>query len=233
MRLSLPNINFNNMLLGKKVLIAGAKNDITNAIIKLLENQGATSKYIDKPSSDNADILIFVPPVFEFKKYVEHTEDTLNKAVFNSIDFFTKELNTILPCMQKNIYGRIIPLIYDYVDVSVPYVSAFGLYSGAISALTKNIAMEYAKYNIRANCVMMGLSVGEQTDFWNQEISSNCDLVDCQPVKRCGTAEDVANAVLFLASEMSSFISAENIPLNGGANVIGHNQVWTDWLKKI
>lgn len=80
---------------------------------------------------------------------------------------------------------------------------------------------------------MMGLTFGEQKEFWNKELAGNCDLIDCQPIRRHGNAEDVANTALFLASEMSGFITAENIPLNGGANVIGHNQVWTDWLKKI
>lgn len=233
MKISLPDINFNNMLSHKKVIIAGIKNDITDGIINLLESQGATTKYINKSSSDTADIFIFVPPVFEFKKYIDHTDKSLNKAVYEYIDFYTEQLNILLPHMQKNKYGRIIPLIYDYVDGSVPYVATFGLFSGAISALTKNIAMEYAKYNIRANCVMMGLSFGKQKDFWEKEISSDCALIDCQPIRRCGNTKDIANAVLFLASEMSPFISAENIPVNGGANIIGHNQVWTDWLKKI
>ena len=233
MKLNLPDINFNNMLSGKKVIVAGVKNNITHEIIKLLENHGATTKHIEAVSSEHADIFVFVPPVFEFKKYSEHTDTTLNQAVYNNIDFFTHQLSYILPHMRKNLYGRIIPLIYDYVDGSVPYVSAFGLYSGAISALIKNIAMEYSKYNIRANCIMMGLSFGEQKNFWANELGGHCDLTDCQPLKRYGDAQDIANAVLFLASEMSSFISAENLPLNGGANVIGHNQVWTDWLKKI
>jgi 3-oxoacyl-[acyl-carrier protein] reductase len=93
-----------------------------------------------------------------------------------------------------------------------------GLYSGAKAAVaTETIAMakEFAKYGIRVNCVLPGLI---ETRF-HQRFSSaqrRKKVAQQTPLGRNGTAEDVAKAILFLASDAASFITGEYIAVNGG-----------------
>lgn len=93
-----------------------------------------------------------------------------------------------------------------------------GIYAAAKAAVaTETIAMakEFAKYGIRVNCVMPGFI---ETRF-HQRFSTadrRKKVASQTPLGRNGTAEDVANAVLFLASNAAGFITGEYIAVNGG-----------------
>jgi len=93
-----------------------------------------------------------------------------------------------------------------------------GMYSGAKAAVateTISMAMEFAKYGIRVNSVLPGFI---ETRF-HQMFSSaerRKKVAKQTPLGRNGTAQDVANAILFLAGEAASFITGEYIAVNGG-----------------
>jgi 3-oxoacyl-[acyl-carrier protein] reductase len=93
-----------------------------------------------------------------------------------------------------------------------------GMYAGAKAAVaTETIAManEFAKYDIRVNSVLPGLI---ETRF--HELFSTPErkkkIAEQTPLKRNGTAQDVAKAILFLASDAAAFITGEYIAVNGG-----------------
>ena len=93
-----------------------------------------------------------------------------------------------------------------------------GIYCGAKAAVaTETIAMakEFAKYGIRVNCVLPGFI---ETRFHEQFSTAERrkEVAGQTPLGRNGTAEDVAKAILFLASEAASFITGEYIAVNGG-----------------
>jgi 3-oxoacyl-[acyl-carrier protein] reductase len=93
-----------------------------------------------------------------------------------------------------------------------------GIYAGAKAAVaTETIAMakEFAKYEIRVNSVLPGLI---ETRFHDRYSShERKEKVATQtPLGRNGTAEDIANAILFLASEAAGFITGEYLAVNGG-----------------
>jgi 3-oxoacyl-[acyl-carrier protein] reductase len=93
-----------------------------------------------------------------------------------------------------------------------------GFYAGAKAAVaTETIAMatEFAQYGIRVNSVLPGLI---ETRFHQRYTApeKKKKIAQQTPLKRNGTAEDVANAILFLASDAASFITGEYIAVNGG-----------------
>jgi 3-oxoacyl-[acyl-carrier protein] reductase len=96
--------------------------------------------------------------------------------------------------------------------------SGSGMYSGAKAAVateTISMAKEFAKYSIRVNSVLPGFI---ETRF-HQRFSTaqrRKEVAKQTPLGRNGTAEDVAKAVLFLASDAASFITGEYIAVNGG-----------------
>jgi 3-oxoacyl-[acyl-carrier protein] reductase len=93
-----------------------------------------------------------------------------------------------------------------------------GMYAGAKAAVateTISMAKEFAKYGIRVNSVLPGFI---ETRFHEQySTPERCkEVAKKTPLGRNGTGEDVANAILFLASKSASFITGAYIPINGG-----------------
>ncbi|MEU1277827.1 SDR family NAD(P)-dependent oxidoreductase [Streptomyces sp. NPDC005805] len=105
--------------------------------------------------------------------------------------------------------------------VAWPGIAAYNTTKGGVMMLTKSLAADYAPYNIRANCVcpsiidtpMTDVSVGNDLDVKEQKAKLN-------PLGRLGTPEDVANAILFLASDDSSFITGAALTVDGGYTAV-------------
>ena len=81
-------------------------------------------------------------------------------------------------------------------------------------ALTKTIALEYAKKGITANCIAPGFIDTAMTKKLPHDVKQN--IVENIPLKSYGTPVDVANTALFLASALSNYITGETINVNGG-----------------
>lgn len=93
---------------------------------------------------------------------------------------------------------------------------AYATAKAGVLALTRQMAMEWGSYNIRVNSIAPGfIDAGMQSPFFeNEEIRRlRCNAV---PLKRLGSADDVASCALFLASDSAAYISGENITVDGG-----------------
>ncbi len=93
-----------------------------------------------------------------------------------------------------------------------------GMYSGAKAAVateTMSMAKEFAKYRIRVNSVMPGFIETRFHERFSTE-KRRKEIAKQTPLGRNGTAEEVANAIVFLASEAAGFITGEYIAVNGG-----------------
>jgi len=120
-----------------------------------------------------------------------------------------------LPYLKKN-KGNIVNI--GSLAANTGGAGGSGMYAGAkaaVAAETIAMAKEFAKYDIRVNCVVPGLI---ETRF-HERFSApqrKKEIAAQTPLKRNGTAEDVAKAILFLASDAASFITGEYIAVNGG-----------------
>jgi 3-oxoacyl-[acyl-carrier protein] reductase len=83
-----------------------------------------------------------------------------------------------------------------------------------IIALSKSLAKEYAKKNIRVNCISPGFIDSKMTKSINEEFKKK--LVENIPMRKLGNGNDIANCAIFLASDLSSYITGETIHVNGG-----------------
>ena len=83
---------------------------------------------------------------------------------------------------------------------------------GGVLALTKSMALNFGKYNINVNTIAPGLILTKMAESlgWDKKTHNNI------PLGRLGTVRDVANAAVFLASELSDYITGETIDVNGG-----------------
>ncbi len=96
---------------------------------------------------------------------------------------------------------------------------AYTCSKGALISLTRSLAIVYAKHGIRANAIHPGPVETPMQKDWDDETKRQ--IADWVPLGRIGRAEDIANCALFLASDDASFITGQEITVDGGIMVKG------------
>ncbi|WP_240768750.1 SDR family oxidoreductase [Olivibacter sp. XZL3] len=131
----------------------------------------------------------------------------------------------VLPSMKKIGYGRIINIISTSVKTPLPDLGVSNTIRAAVASWAKTLANELGPFNITVNNVLPGATktnrlldlikdsaqVQEKTSLQIEE-----EMLKSIPMKRFGTAEEVANVIAFLATPAASYISGTNIPVDGG-----------------
>ena len=120
-----------------------------------------------------------------------------------------------IPHMIENGGGSIINI--SSIGGVVPDISriAYGVSKSAINNITKQMAMQYARYGIRVNAVLPGMTATEAVTA-NMPEEFQKSFLSHVPLNRMGTPEDIANAVYFFASDLSSYITGDIMEVSGG-----------------
>ena len=116
--------------------------------------------------------------------------------------------------MLKNKSGKIINITSVVGHTGNLGQANYTASKAGIVAMSKSLAIEYAKKNININCVSPGFIKTAMTDKIDEKFKDI--IVSKIPSGRLGDPEDIANAVLFLASHQSDYINGETIHVNGG-----------------
>jgi NAD(P)-dependent dehydrogenase (short-subunit alcohol dehydrogenase family) len=96
------------------------------------------------------------------------------------------------------------------------FVSAYNASKAGVVVLTQNAALEYGKFKIRVNAIAPGVIDTKIIDNWKQNERKWPIISRANALGRIGTPEEVANAVLFLASDEASFITGTTLSVDGG-----------------
>ena len=116
--------------------------------------------------------------------------------------------------MLKNKSGKIVNITSVVGHTGNLGQANYTASKAGIIAMSKSLAIEYAKKNINVNCVSPGFIKTAMTDKIDEKFK---ELIESKiPSAKLGEPEDVANAVLFLASDQSNYINGETIHVNGG-----------------
>lgn len=97
--------------------------------------------------------------------------------------------------------------------------AAYNASKAAVNQLTKSLAYEWAKYNIRVNAVAPGYIKTPLLDYGIEEMNWGDEWIERTPQKRLGTPEEVGGLALYLASEVSTFITGEIVVIDGGYTI--------------
>lgn len=116
--------------------------------------------------------------------------------------------------MMKQKGGAIVNVSSIVGEMGNAGQAAYSASKAGLIGLTKSIARELASRNIRVNCVTPGFITTDMTAGLNEELKKK--MADAIPLSRIGNAEEVANAVAFLASDHASYITGEVLKVNGG-----------------
>ncbi len=116
--------------------------------------------------------------------------------------------------MLKNKSGKIINITSVVGHTGNLGQSNYTASKAGIVAMSKSLAIEYAKKNININCISPGFIKTAMTDKIDEKFKEL--IISKIPSARLGEPEDIANVVLFLASDQSNYINGETIHVNGG-----------------
>jgi meso-butanediol dehydrogenase / (S,S)-butanediol dehydrogenase / diacetyl reductase len=128
----------------------------------------------------------------------------------------------VLPVMRAQGGGVIVNNASDWGIVGGPHYTAYSASKGAVVLLTKSVALEAARDNIRVNAVCPGDTAVERWRIDERRNPSGNFEAELKvmgedlPIGRVGTVDEIANAVLFLASDESSFMTGATLIVDGG-----------------
>jgi 3-oxoacyl-[acyl-carrier protein] reductase len=125
--------------------------------------------------------------------------------------------NAVIPCMKAKKRGSIINVSSTAAVRGEAFHSHYAASKGAIISLSKSLAVELAPFNIRVNSVAPGWV---DTDMCTEVFSDpgfRKRVQDSIPLKRIPPPEDIAGAILFLASDLARHITGEVLNVNGGS----------------
>lgn len=124
----------------------------------------------------------------------------------------------VMPGMMKRRFGRIIGMASVVGVMGNVGQANYSASKGALISMSKCMGQELASRGITVNCVAPGFIKTPMTDVLPEEAKEA--LLKRIPMARLGSAEDIANAVLFLASDEASYITGQTIHVNGGMVMI-------------
>ena len=160
------------------------------------------------------DIVINNAGITKDNLAIRMSDEEWNKVININLTAVFLICKYSIKAMMKQDAGSIIN-----ISSIVGHTGNFGQanYSSAkagIVAMSKSLAKEYAKKNIRINCISPGFIDTKMTKSINEEFKKK--LIENIPMGKLGTGNDIANCALFLASDLSSYITGETIHVNGG-----------------
>ncbi|MDE0728306.1 MAG: glucose 1-dehydrogenase [Alphaproteobacteria bacterium] len=123
---------------------------------------------------------------------------------------------TAIPAMRRGGGGSIINTSSIMGIVGSPTTPAYSAAKGAVRLFTKTAALQYAAENIRVNSIHPGYATTPLTVERFSDPAISEVLLDRTPMGRLGTAEDIANGVLFLASDESAWMTGTELVIDGG-----------------
>ena len=210
--------------------------DINEKTLKSLNEEFPNIKVSILDSTKNDDIKVFfskidkVDVLFNVVGYVHH--GTIMECEEKDWDFSFNVnvksmylmIKAILPKMIKQNKGNIINMSSIVSSLrGLPNRFAYGATKAAIVGLTKSIAADFIKNNIRCNAIAPGTV---HTPSWEDRVAAAPDPVKAkkdfiarQPMGRLATAEEIAALAVYLASDESDFITGVVHPIDGGMSI--------------
>ena len=214
-----------------KVVFFGSKEESVSKALKELKDLGIEAKgyypnlmdyemvqqTIDEIVRDfgRIDILINNAGISAKKKIEDTSSEEFSEIMDLNVKAIFNLCKAVVPYMKEQKHGVILN--------TSSMVSIYGQPSGvgyptskfAVNGLTKSLARELAPFGIRVNAVAPGITKTDMVSSLNEEMIK--PLIQSIPLGRIGEPRDIANAFLFLASDMASYITGEVLSVDGAA----------------
>jgi 3-oxoacyl-[acyl-carrier protein] reductase len=210
-----------------------SKPELADAIKDEIEKAGGVSAVIKGDVSIEADWKEMIKTIIDSDGSLSYlvnnagiTKDKL--AIRMSVDDFDDVINanlksTFIGCrdalkaMSKKRFGAVVNISSIIGEIGNPGQVNYSASKGGVNTMTKSFAKEGSARGIRFNSITPGFIRTDMTDELKQEVKD--EYTKNIPLKRFGEAKEVADAVAFLLSDHSSYITGEILKVNGGLYV--------------
>jgi NAD(P)-dependent dehydrogenase (short-subunit alcohol dehydrogenase family) len=220
---------------GAKVVLADISQEECQAVVDEIEKSGgqAVAVKCDVSSKKDVeamvkkavetygkvDILVNNAGICQFKPFLEMTEEDWDRMLDINLKGYFLCAQAAAKEMVKQKSGVIVNIasvVMGQIGMGMAGLAHYASSKGGIAALTKTLALEFAPANIRVNLIAPGaidtpMAASTKTDPKTME--ATLSLI---PLRRMGKAEEIANAVLFLSSDASSYITGSIVVVDGG-----------------
>ena len=199
--------------IGNPFFVAGdvrSENDVKSVIDKTIKKFGSIDILVN-----NVGVLPKMKPLDKI------TEKEWNEIIDVNLSGHFRFTKHVIPHMKKN-GGSIINIASDagLRPFENFHADAYAAAKASIIHLTKLWALEYAKNNIRVNCVCAAVVDTDMTrNLWLNTKEKQRITAAEHPLGRIGTGEDIAKAVLYFASDDSSWTTGAILPVDGGVSI--------------
>ena len=218
---------------GAKVVVAGRRDEAGKALVKELHSFGSEAEFINADVRKEGDVRALVDQtVARFGRLDVAVNNagtegqvgpiTDQTAESYAATFDTNVLGVILSMkhevrvMQGQGSGNIINISSTYGHEGAAGVSIYVGSKHAVEGITKSVALEIARSGIRVNVVAPGPTDTDMLTRFTRTPENKSALVTTVPIGRLGLSEELANAIVFIASDQASFITGHVLNVDGG-----------------
>lgn len=164
------------------------------------------------------DVLVCAAGVAGKGLVMDQTDEAYDRIMNTNLFGTFAAIRAVLPCMIERRGGSIVTVSSMWGETGGACEALYSASKAGIIGLTRAVAKEVGSAGIRVNCISPGvIDTPMNADLSPEDVDS---LVEETPLGRIGLAEEVAEAICFLAGEGAGFITGQVLPVNGGI-VIG------------
>ena len=214
-----------------QVIIFGSKEESVTKVIELLKkedivvegyypnlnNETEVTDVINKiyATYNHIDVLVNNAGISASKKITETTYEEFTNIIDVNVNAMFNMIKAVTPYMQKQKDGVILNTSSMVSIYGQPSGVGYPTSKSAVNGLTKSLARELAPFNIRVNAVAPGIINTDMVKNLPKDVIE--PLIKTIPLGRIGEPSDVANAFIFLASPMASYITGVVLSIDGAA----------------
>jgi NAD(P)-dependent dehydrogenase (short-subunit alcohol dehydrogenase family) len=231
---------------GRRALVTGGASGIGAATARLLAQRGVRVVTVDRAGGDIAadvgdeaavtaavaeatrflggapEVVVASAGIYRIAPLLETPAEVWDEVLETNLrGVFLTGREAARAMIERGVRGAIVNLASMaalVADASEP-TAAYNASKAAVVALTRQMAVELAPHGIRVNCVCPGVIDTPMLRLMDDPETGQRYLRESVPLRRLGTAEEVARAIAFLASDESSYITGVALPIDGGATL--------------
>lgn len=224
---------------GKSVLVTGASRGIGKKIFDMMKRKGAyvfgtcttgesneffqvdftnknsCERFYGKIRDMDFDICINNAGINIVKPFDEFTDEDYETLMSVNVKAPFKISQIVAKNMRQKGYGRIVNISSIYGVVSREHRLLYTMSKSCLIGMTKTLSLELAKHGVLVNAVSPGFT---KTDLTQKVLGEKgiCEVEGKVPMGRLGTTAEMTNAVMFLCGDQNTYITGQNIVVDGG-----------------
>ena len=216
---------------GAKVVLTGRREKEGAQVVAEIKKLGGDAAFVRADISKDADVkkmvdftvdkfgrlnVAFNNAGVEWKGPLNHATEAEYRRIFDiNVWGVLNSMRHEIPVMLKNGGGAIVNTSSVAGHVGLAQVSIYIASKHAVEGLTKSVALEFAKQNIRINAIAPGVIATEMFDRFADDALRD-QITSIVPVARVGAAEEIAAAVLYLTCDAAKFTTGASLVVDGG-----------------